>query len=78
MFQSGALYGSLECVNISIRDDKHFEDTETFSFFLTTTDTSVKITPARGNVEIIDNESKSRKREKRGRRMEKRGGRMER
>ena len=58
VFTSGSPAGSTtECIDISIMDDDKVEDTESFTFVLSSSD-PVNISPINGVVFIMDDDSK--------------------
>ncbi len=59
-FSSGASDVSIECMNVSIREDDALETDETFSVTLTTSDDDVDVVNSMTTVTIRDNDSKLR------------------
>lgn len=57
MFTSGSSLGTTDCINIPINDDDKVENTESFTFVLSSSD-PVNISPSSGVVFIDDDDSK--------------------
>ena len=57
VFTSGSPVGTTECIDIPIIDDDKVEDTESFTFVLSSSD-PVNISPSNGVAFIMDDDSK--------------------